>query len=79
LKVEGVVAHPQWNLVRKRRVEIADADFNGTPTSGPIGHQVAADAGVQIEEEGFVETATGERFAVEIGLNDGDALGEQRR
>jgi len=34
---------------------------------------------VQIEEEGFVERATGECFAVEIGLGGGDALSEQRR
>ena len=79
LKVEGVIAHPQWNVVRRWRLEIADADFNGTPTSGPIRHEVTANAGVQIEEEGFVEQATGECFAVEIGLGGGDALGEQRR
>ena len=78
LQVEGVVAHAQRHLVREWWLEIADADFDGTPAPGPVGHEIAADAGVEIEEKRFVERARGEGFAVEIGLGGGDALGEER-
>ena len=64
--------------MRERWLEVADADFDGTPARGPVGHEIAADAGVQIEEERFVERARSEGFAVEFGLGGGDALGEER-
>lgn len=78
LKIERVVAHPQRELVRKRWLEIADADLDRAPPAGPIGNEVAADAGVQIEKERFVERARREGFPIKVRLRDGDPRREER-
>ena len=68
LQIEGVVAHAQRHLVRQGWLEVADADFDGTPAPGPVGHEIAADEGVQIEEKRFVGRARGEGFAKDLAI-----------
>ena len=78
VEIGGVAAHLLRNLVGRWRLGPADGDFDDPPASGPVGHEFAADAGVEIEDESFVERAGGERSSVEIGLGQRDPLGEQR-
>ena len=77
-EVAGVVAHEDWHLMRERRVEVADADFDAAPASRPLGHEVGADARVQIEKE-IVGHFAGLECAGVYGCLDDDAVGEQGR
>ena len=78
-EVAAVVAHEDWHLMRERRVQIADADFDAAPASGPLGHEVGADARVQIEEEIVGQFAGLECAGVNGCLDGNDAVGEQGR
>ena len=78
LKIESIVVHPQRNLVRQWRLEIADADLDRAPPTGPLGNEVAADAGVQTEKERFVERTRSEGFPIKVRLCSGDSLSKER-
>lgn len=79
LQIEGIVAHSQRHFVRQRRMKIAYADFNGTPAPGPVGNEIGAYSGVQIEKERFIKQARGKDFAIELGLYNGNTIRKERR
>lgn len=59
-EIGGIAAHLLRDEVGRRGLEPADGDFDDAPASGPLRHQIAAEAGVEIEEEVYVERAGGE-------------------
>jgi len=62
LKIEHVVAQEHGQLMRGGRSQRADSHFHGAPVPGPLGREIAADAGVEFREETFIERSRCEFF-----------------
>jgi hypothetical protein len=77
-EVVAIVAHEAGDLMRGRREQTSDADFDATPTPGPIRDEVVADTAVKLRRKPLVERCGGEIGRVEGLLRAQDALGEQR-
>ena len=57
----------------------ADGHFHGAPFSGPLGREIAADAGVELRQEIFIERSHRKFLGQHRRLQPSDAPGEQRR
>lgn len=79
LQVARVIAHQDGDLVRRGWFEPAYGYCGVAPTAGPFRHEVACDAAVQVEDEGFVERGVGESAFQKVCLEGGDPVWEQRR
>ena len=65
--------------MRRRWGERTDGDFHGSPFSGPVGNNIAADAGVEFRKKTFVEGATGKFLSQDSRFQMCDAFSEERR
>jgi len=65
--------------MRGGRSQRTDSHFHGAPVPGPLGREIAADAGVEFRQEIFIERSRRELLGQHRRLQASDAFGEQRR
>ena len=65
--------------MRGGRSQRTDSHFHGAPVPGPLGREIAADAGVEFREETFIERPHRKFLGQQRRLQASDALGEKRR
>ncbi len=58
--------------------QVPHAHLDVAPAARPIGHQIAAETGVKIQQQVLVERTSGEDFLIKGGLGQCDPLGEKR-
>ncbi|HTG42944.1 MAG TPA: hypothetical protein VK633_00310 [Verrucomicrobiae bacterium] len=62
--------------MRGGRRERANSNCYGSPLAGPIGDKVAADSGVKLSQERFVERVVSELFGLNSGFQTRDAFAQ---
>ena len=58
--------------------QISHAHFNHPPLTGPVGHQILANAAVKFSRELLIQRPSDELRLVERRFETKDALGQQR-